>query len=96
MRPGDVTARYGGEEFVVVLPDCALDTAVKVLERVREQLALTLAAGRVPAFTVSFGLASSIDADTFDEVVSVADHALLTAKQDGRNRTVVAARSPAG
>jgi diguanylate cyclase (GGDEF)-like protein len=93
MRPGDVTARYGGEEFVIILPNCALDTAVKVLERVREQLALTLTTGRVPPFTVSFGLASSIDADTFDEVVSVADHALLTAKQDGRNRTVIATRA---
>jgi diguanylate cyclase (GGDEF)-like protein len=90
MRPGDVTARYGGEEFVIVLPDCAPDTAVKVLERVREQLALTLTTGRVPPFTVSFGLASSVDADTFDQVVSVADQALLTAKLDGRNRTVVA------
>ncbi len=56
----------------------------------REQLALTLAAGRVPPFTVSFGLASSVDADTFDQVLSVADQALLTAKLDGRNRTVVA------
>jgi diguanylate cyclase (GGDEF)-like protein len=91
MRPGDVTARYGGEEFVIVLPDCDPDTAVKVLERVREQLALTLTTGRVPPFTVSFGLASSVDADTFDEVVSVADQALLSAKQHGRNRTVVAA-----
>lgn len=90
MRPGDVTARYGGEEFVIVLPDCAPDTAVKVLERVREKLALTLTTGRVPPFTVSFGLASSVDADTFDQVVSVADQALLTAKLDGRNRTVVA------
>jgi PleD family two-component response regulator len=57
----------------------------------RERLALTLGTGRVPAFTVSFGLASSIDADTFDEVVAVADQALLTAKTAGRNRTVVAA-----
>ncbi|MCU1468458.1 MAG: hypothetical protein JWM72_4386 [Actinomycetia bacterium] len=94
VRPGDVTARYGGEEFVMVLPDCGVETAAKILERLREQLAITLTTGRVPPFTVSFGLASSIDADTFDGVVSVADHALLTAKQSGRNRTVVA--SPAG
>ena len=60
-----------------------------VLERVRERLAFALTTGRVPSFTVSFGLASSIDADTFDEVVAVADHALLDAKASGRDRIVV-------
>ena len=95
IRPTDITARYGGEEFVIVLPECDVETALKVLERLRERLALTLGTGRVPAFTVSFGLASSIDADTFDEVVAVADQALLTAKTAGRNRTVVAAVSTA-
>jgi diguanylate cyclase (GGDEF)-like protein len=90
MRPNDVAARYGGEEFVIVLPDCDTDSATIVLERVRERLALALTTGRVAAFTVSFGLASSTDADTFDEIVAVADHALLTAKAAGRNRVVVA------
>ena len=93
VRPTDITARYGGEEFVIVLPDCDVETATKILERLRERLALTLGTGRVPAFTVSFGLAASIDADTFDEVVAVADRALLTAKTAGRNRTVLAAVS---
>ncbi len=88
VRPDDITARYGGEEFVIVFPDCPVDTATKILERLREQLALTLSNGRVPPFTVSFGLASSSDADTFDDVVAVADTALLTAKANGRNRTV--------
>ena len=88
IRREELFARYGGEEFVIVLPDCPIETATKVLERLRERLALTLNAGRVPAFTVSFGLASSSDADGFDEVVAAADHALLVAKSDGRNRTV--------
>jgi len=90
VRPTDITARYGGEEFIIVLPDCLVETATKILERLRERLALTLTGGRVPLFTVSFGLASSVDADTFDEVVAVADRALLTAKATGRNRTVLA------
>ena len=90
IRPRDMTARWGGEEFVIVLPDCDVDTAVKVLERLRERLALTLTSGRVTAFTVSFGVASSVDADTFDDVIADADRALLVAKSDGRNRTVVA------
>ena len=90
IRPNDVAARYGGEEFVVILPECPVETAVGVLERVRERLALGLNGGRVPPFTVSFGVASSTDAHTFDEVVAVADHALLNAKAAGRNRVVLA------
>ncbi len=90
IRPNDIAGRYGGEEFVIVLPDCDTETATLVLERVREALALALTTGRVPAFTVSFGLAASTDADTFDQIVTVADHALLTAKTTGRNRVIVA------
>ncbi len=90
IRPNDIAGRYGGEEFVIVLPDCDTETATSVLERVREALALALATGRSPAFTVSFGLAASTDADTFDDIVTVADHALLAAKTAGRNRVIVA------
>jgi diguanylate cyclase (GGDEF)-like protein len=90
VRPADLVSRYGGEEFVVVLPDCSPETAIAVLERLRERLAITLTSGRVPAFTVSFGLASSRDAGTFDEVVAIADRALLDAKTAGRNRVILA------
>jgi diguanylate cyclase (GGDEF)-like protein len=90
IRPNDIAARYGGEEFVIVLPDCDTTAATIVLERVREHLVLALRTGRVPAFTVSFGLASSTAAETFDDTVAQADHALLAAKTAGRNRVVVA------
>ena len=92
---GLVVIGYGGEEFVVVLPDCDVDAATGVLERIRERLALALTAGRVPSFTVSFGLAASTDAATFDDVVAVADQALFAAKEAGRNRVVVAVGSAA-
>jgi diguanylate cyclase (GGDEF)-like protein len=88
IRPDDLAARYGGEEFIIVLPDTDTLTARQVLERIRERLALALTSGRVPSFTVSFGLASSIDADSFDDVVALADTALLAAKGAGRNRVV--------
>ncbi len=90
VRPADLVSRYGGEEFVIVLPDCTSEIATVVFERLRERLAIALTDGRIPSFTVSFGLASSADADTFEEVVAVADLALLAAKAAGRNRVVLA------
>lgn len=90
VRPNDIVARYGGEEFVVVLPDCGTEVAIGVLERVRERLALALSTGHVPQFTVTFGLASTEYATDFDEIVGIADRALLDAKSAGRNRVVVA------
>jgi diguanylate cyclase (GGDEF)-like protein len=90
VRPNDIVSRYGGEEFVIVLPDCGTDVAVGVLERVRERLALSLSAGRVPPFTVTFGVASTAYAAGFEDVVNIADHALLAAKSAGRNRVLVA------
>ncbi|MDQ1512134.1 MAG: hypothetical protein QOG50_3978, partial [Actinomycetota bacterium] len=90
LRPGDIAARYGGEEFVIVLPNCSTITAMSILERVRESLALALNAGQVPPFTVTFGLASSAYATDFDDIVAIADQALLDAKALGRNRVALA------
>jgi diguanylate cyclase (GGDEF)-like protein len=90
LRPVDIAARYGGEEFVIILPDCTTTTAIGILERVRESLALALSGGHVPPFTVTFGLASSAYARDFDDIVAIADEALLGAKAAGRNRVALA------
>ena len=90
VRPADLVARYGGEEFVIVLPECGTDAAAVVLDRVRERLAHALTSGRVPAFTVSFGVATSAAAGSFDKIVATADRALMTAKAQGRDRVIVA------
>jgi len=89
LRPADIPCRYGGEEFVIVLPECPVEEARQVLERVRLRMADRMVIAELPAFTISFGLASSDQAATFDEVVSLADAALLTAKSSGRDQIVV-------
>jgi diguanylate cyclase (GGDEF)-like protein len=35
LRKTDLLARYGGKEFVVVLPNCGLDNAMEIAERLR-------------------------------------------------------------
>jgi len=89
IRPHDLACRYGGEEFVLVLPDCEIEEAVSVVERVRTGLADALIGGRLPNFTVSFGIAASDQGDSFERVVGLADEALLRAKATGRNRVTV-------
>jgi diguanylate cyclase (GGDEF)-like protein len=89
VRPNDLPARYGGEEFLVVLPDCTLEGAVSVVERVRERLRDAQRIGSGPRFTVSFGLAASSPTDAFTDVVERADAALFRAKESGRDRIVV-------
>jgi diguanylate cyclase (GGDEF)-like protein len=90
LRPGDIAGRYGGEEFVIILPDCPVGEAQQVLERVRERLAERIVVADLPRFSVSFGLASSDQAGTFDDIVALADGALLSAKAGGRDQVVVA------
>jgi diguanylate cyclase (GGDEF)-like protein len=94
LRPSDIPCRYGGEEFVIVLPSCPVNEATQVLERVRRRLADRLTVGHLPEFTVSFGLASSDQAPDFQQVVILADGALLIAKAEGRNKTVIAGEAP--
>ena len=88
LRPLDIPGRYGGEEFVIVLPECPVEEARQVLERVRERLAERIVVADLPPFTISFGLASSDQAVDFDRVVALADAALLSAKAAGRDQVV--------
>jgi len=90
LRPGDSAARYGGEEFLLVFPDCGADAALAAVERLREELALSVNRGGTPVFTASFGVADLRHGATLDEMLKHADEALLKAKRDGRNRVLVA------
>jgi diguanylate cyclase (GGDEF)-like protein len=93
LRPADIPCRYGGEEFVIVLPECPIDEAIQVLERVRGRVKDRLMIAQLPDFTVSFGIASSDQAGDFQQVVLLADEALLAAKTGGRDQIVVATRT---
>lgn len=89
VRDLDIVSRHGGEEFVIILPGANVITASPVLHRVREQLADALSTAQLPSFTVSLGVADSTTSSDYQEILDVADQALLRAKADGRDRLVV-------
>jgi diguanylate cyclase (GGDEF)-like protein len=88
LRADDLVCRYGGEEFVIVFPERSITEASAALERVQENLLLSLAGGTVPGFSASFGVAHSVDSASLEELCQVADSALFRAKRQGRNRIV--------
>ena len=38
LRQSDVIGRYGGEEFVVIMPGCDADAAMRIADRLREDI----------------------------------------------------------
>lgn len=88
LRDGDLTGRYGGEEFVLFFPRTEADEAVKVVDRLRADLASATTRGTVTPFTASFGVADSSERATYAEVLVLADRRLRLAKRLGRDRTI--------
>ena len=86
VRPGDFVARLGGDEFAILLPGATQKEALAVGERIRASVEQDM---RDPPVTVSVGAAPAL-ANARGTALAV-DHALYDAKEDGRNRVVVAA-----
>jgi diguanylate cyclase (GGDEF)-like protein len=99
LRSSDVLARTGGEEFLVLAHDTETEAALEVAERIRHAVSASptgltpasgLASDRVPnvSMTVSIGLATLEEEDTFDRLARRADRALYAAKEGGRDRVM--------
>ena len=91
VRVIDIPARYGGEEFAVVLESTDLDGALRLAERIREdvgKLEIQTDKGLLKV-TMSIGVAAFPD-DATDQALLIerADLALYEAKETGRNRVV--------
>jgi diguanylate cyclase (GGDEF)-like protein len=93
MREGDILVRYGGEEFLAILPAASKEDGRQVAERLRrlieetsikdgnQNIRVTISAGAT-AFPEN-----SVDGE--QDLIQVADEALYTAKETGRNRVVM-------
>jgi diguanylate cyclase (GGDEF)-like protein/PAS domain S-box-containing protein len=82
LRPYDILSRYGGEEFSVILPGCAIDDGMRLVERLR--------AVTPEGESCSAGLAVWDGEEQPEALVGRADAALYRAKRAGRDRAVAA------
>ncbi len=90
-RSSDVVSRYGGEEFCILLPETSEKEAAIWAERMRRVISDTKITvdGKMVSVTASFGVAQRLaDTNTPEELIDLADQALLIAKRAGRDRTV--------
>jgi len=94
-RPMDFVARYGGEEFAVVLYEASREYVAEVLTRIQRSIAelnIPHEASEVASrLTVSIGAAfiRPTAGRTPEGLIQLADEALYTAKEQGRNRVMV-------
>jgi len=89
LRSEDLICRYGGEEFVVLFPQRTSTEAAAALERVQQELLVSVASGAMAPFTVSFGVTHSDHDSTLEGLYQAADAALFRAKREGRNRVLI-------
>lgn len=92
LRPYDTIGRYGGEEFLVVLPNCDVEIAQSLAERLRQCVdaqPVDADGVKIP-LTLSLGLATWDERTSATELLRYADLAMYKAKRAGRNRAVAA------
>ncbi|MBQ9035654.1 MAG: sensor domain-containing diguanylate cyclase [Alphaproteobacteria bacterium] len=92
LRTDDIVARFGGEEFVVFLNNTDTDSALKVAERLRQNIENTSVDddnGNAVRFTVSIGVVSSEKTSSLDILLRQVDDAMYLAKKRGRNQVAL-------
>ncbi len=92
LRDGDIVVRYGGEEFLMILHGASSENAMSVCERIRHQVKDTvfMEGEQQINLSVSIGLCAYPEQVVDNEVslIDMADQALYSAKQTGRDKVV--------
>lgn len=93
LRYEDAIGRLEGGEFLFVLPGCPESRVFEIVERIRMETMVSeieTAHGVLPV-TVSFGVAAITPTQDMEmtDMMEHAETALMAAKQQGRNKTVV-------
>ncbi|OEU65051.1 MAG: hypothetical protein BA863_04130 [Desulfovibrio sp. S3730MH75] len=93
VRDEDILCRMGGEEFLVVMTSVSRDVVIKRAEALRESFEsvdLHFGSSRRESLTVSIGISFYPDnSRDITTVIDLADKALYSAKNTGRNKVAV-------
>ncbi|HSH29779.1 MAG TPA: diguanylate cyclase [Thiohalobacter sp.] len=92
IRETDFIARFGGEEFAMLVTGSGVGDVSRVAEKLRAAIEGCgfHYRGRDVCITISCGIALFADGDSIEAVFERADRALYRAKEQGRNRCVLA------
>ncbi|MEJ5284276.1 MAG: GGDEF domain-containing protein [Brevinematia bacterium] len=90
-RPADIVSRIGGEEFLIILPNTNFQGALKVAERIRQEvfkLKIPHKHSDYGVITISIGISTSVPGkfEKYEELIDDADKNLYIAKSKGKNR----------
>ncbi len=87
LREVDFFCRYGGEEFVALLPETNGQTALQLMDKIRDAIAKASFnyKDQPISISVSVGVSEIRSGDTLEQVFERADQALYQAKNSGRN-----------
>ncbi|MDR2909380.1 MAG: GGDEF domain-containing protein, partial [Oscillospiraceae bacterium] len=86
LRKTDVLIRWGGEEFLLLLADVHPETAVTILDKLRETISSTkiIADGKAISVTVTIGVARLACRDIHASI-GISDEMLYEGKKRGKN-----------
>jgi diguanylate cyclase (GGDEF)-like protein/PAS domain S-box-containing protein len=88
LRRGANLARLGGEEFVILEPDCTLEEAKQIAERLRRAVE-NHDFPHVGRITASFGVIEARSGESEDEMIDRVDAAMYASKKGGRNTVTI-------
>ena len=82
LRENDIFARYGGDEFVIYLPETSLEEAIKIIERIDENLQNNPVknGNKTIKIKLSFGISKIKKGETIEDTLKRADKNLYKAK----------------
>lgn len=89
LRQADFAGRYGGDELLVIFPHTGVSGAYACMERIRRKLEETIFQIGSKSFrvTCTSGVAEfTLTVKRSDDLIHMADMALLEGKRQGRNR----------
>lgn len=90
VRKQDVVGRWGGEEFLLFLPATSLKGALTIAESIRKKIAdypFNYSSTNI-AITATLGVSEYKETISVEACIKLADDALYTGKESGRNRVV--------